>query len=200
MRAAFALSALAATATAAKQSVVSLTADERLTLEQALAEWKAEFGAVARENNLLPTKNSILSEDEQVVAELQRILDSKFSAEQAARGSHLRGEIIDTLEDETASLQATSKDWTTSGLCECRGKPRQLRIVLGCSRLWGWGAESAHCIKTGTLLKLSEQQVTSCSTNGGSQGCNGGWPWYCTPSTTLPVGCACRTRPAELAL
>ncbi|KAF0771644.1 hypothetical protein AaE_002416 [Aphanomyces astaci] len=84
MRAAFALSALAATATAAKQSVVSLTADERLTLEQALAEWKAEFGAVARENNLLPTKNSILSEDEQVVAELQRILDSKFSAEQAA--------------------------------------------------------------------------------------------------------------------
>ncbi|KAF0703481.1 hypothetical protein As57867_007598, partial [Aphanomyces stellatus] len=31
---------------------------------------------------------------------------------------------------------------------------------------------------TGQLLSLSVQQVTSCSTEGGSQGCQGGFPWY----------------------
>ncbi|RHY77038.1 hypothetical protein DYB34_010410 [Aphanomyces astaci] len=106
MRVAFALSALAA-----KQSVVSLTTDERLSLEQELAEWKAEF------------------RDEQVDTELQRILDSKCSAEGAALTNpdatfDWRNQFallsndefkkyVATLEDETASLQATSKDWTT---------------------------------------------------------------------------------------
>ncbi|KAF0682272.1 hypothetical protein As57867_025494, partial [Aphanomyces stellatus] len=33
-----------------------------------------------------------------------------------------------------------------------------------------------HCVATGELLDLSEQQVTSCSTEGGSMGCMGGWP------------------------
>ncbi|ETV63775.1 hypothetical protein H257_19294 [Aphanomyces astaci] len=163
MRVAFALSALAA-----KQSVVSLIADERLSLEQELAEWKAEF------------------RDEQVDAELQRILDSKFSVEGAAltnpdatfdwrnhfallsndefkkyvavsfgRGSHLRGEIIDTLEDETASLQATSKDWTTSGCVNA------VQNQGSCGSCWSFSSVchgSVHCIKTGTLLKLAEQQ------------------------------------------
>ncbi|KAF0715200.1 hypothetical protein As57867_002650, partial [Aphanomyces stellatus] len=51
-----------------------------------------------------------------------------------------------------------------------------------CGSCWAFSAagvaESANCLVTGQLLDLSVQQVVSCSTNGGSEGCNGGWPWY----------------------
>ncbi|OQS03876.1 cysteine protease family C01A [Thraustotheca clavata] len=37
-------------------------------------------------------------------------------------------------------------------------------------------AEQAHCLVTGNLLDLSEQQLVSCDSSSG-QGCEGGWPW-----------------------
>ncbi|ETW07054.1 hypothetical protein H310_03133 [Aphanomyces invadans] len=206
MRAVFALSGVAATAAAVQQSVMSMSADERMSLEQDLAEWKAEFGEVARQNGLLPAPSSIMSEEDKATNELQRLLDTKLSAEEAAlanpdasfnwrnqfalmsnaefkayvavsfrRGSLLRGEIVETSSDEEAvSVQAT-KDWTSSGCVS------PVQNQGSCGSCWAFSAvgvsESAHCIKTGRLLKLSEQQVASCSTNGGSQGCNGGFPW-----------------------
>ncbi|ETV90497.1 papaya proteinase 4 [Aphanomyces invadans] len=49
-----------------------------------------------------------------------------------------------------------------------------------CGSCWAFSTvgtvEAAHCIATGDLVALSEQQVVSCSTNGGSMGCNGGFP------------------------
>ncbi|ETV94980.1 hypothetical protein H310_11620 [Aphanomyces invadans] len=48
-------------------------------------------------------------------------------------------------------------------------------------------AEQAHCIVTGELVDLSEQQVTSCSTASGSAGCTDGWPPDMTYSRVKPA-------------
>ncbi|RHZ25137.1 hypothetical protein DYB37_013972, partial [Aphanomyces astaci] len=144
---------------------------------------------VARENNLLPTTNSILSEDEQVDAELQCILDSKFSAEGAALTNpdatfDWRNQFALLSNDEFKKYVAVSfgrgsryaggRDRVVAG--DVQGLDHTGRRGAGKQR--EHAPSSAHCIKTGTFLKLAEQQVTSCSMNGGSQGCNGGWPLY----------------------
>ncbi|KAF0688073.1 hypothetical protein As57867_008023, partial [Aphanomyces stellatus] len=70
---------------------------------------------------------------------------------------------------------ASVVDWTT----KCNPP---VRNQGSCGSCWAHAAvgvaEAAHCLATGQLLSLSVQQVTSCSTEGGSQGCNGGFPWY----------------------
>ncbi|KAF0688477.1 Aste57867_19903 [Aphanomyces stellatus] len=210
MQRAIALTALlAASATAANQAVVSLTQDERATLEQELSDWMGLFGQEAQTEGLLPNSNSILTEEAAFNDQLQRLLDTKNAVAQASlenpeaefthlnkfalmtdaefkkyvavsfhRGASLR--TVDenlTVDDLEVGVLATSKDWTTESKCV---SPVQNQGQ--CGSCWAFSAvgvsESAHCIKTGQLFKLSEQQVTSCSTNGGSQGCNGGWPWY----------------------
>ncbi|KAF0685480.1 hypothetical protein As57867_022568, partial [Aphanomyces stellatus] len=49
-----------------------------------------------------------------------------------------------------------------------------------CGSCWAFSTvgtvEAAHCLTSGEVVDLSEQQVVSCSTNGGSMGCNGGFP------------------------
>ena len=53
-----------------------------------------------------------------------------------------------------------------------------------CGSCWAFSAtaatESAYAIKHGktSLYKLSEQQLTSCSSSYGNGGCNGGWYYY----------------------
>ncbi|ETW06588.1 hypothetical protein H310_02806 [Aphanomyces invadans] len=80
------------------------------------------------------------------------------------------------------SAKAASVDWTT-GKCV-----NPVRNQGQCGSCWAFSAvsaaESAHCIVTRELLDLSEQQVTSCSTNGGSVGCRGGWPFAAITYTT----------------
>ncbi|KAF0704529.1 hypothetical protein As57867_007311, partial [Aphanomyces stellatus] len=75
-----------------------------------------------------------------------------------------------------AIKQAATIDWTT-GSCM-----PPVRDQGQCGSCWAFSAtgssEMGHCLVTGQLLVLSEQQVTSCSTNGGSQGCNGGYENY----------------------
>ncbi|ETW06564.1 hypothetical protein H310_02781 [Aphanomyces invadans] len=73
------------------------------------------------------------------------------------------------------SVKAASVDWAT-GNCV-----NPVRNQGQCRSCWAFSAvgaaETAHCIVTKDLLDLSEQQVTSCSTESGSDGCNGGWPF-----------------------
>lgn len=59
----------------------------------------------------------------------------------------------------------TSVDWVTAG------KVSPIQNQGSCGSCWAFSGtaamESAHAIKTGTLVKLSEQQFVSCSTSYG---------------------------------
>ncbi|OQS04738.1 cysteine protease family C01A, partial [Thraustotheca clavata] len=62
-------------------------------------------------------------------------------------------------------------DWTTS---KCVNAVKNQGQCGSCWAFSGTGTvESAHCIATGTLLNLSDQQVTSCAKAAGN-GCDGG--------------------------
>ncbi|KAF0703474.1 hypothetical protein AaE_015355, partial [Aphanomyces astaci] len=74
-----------------------------------------------------------------------------------------------------ASHREAAVDWST----RCNPPVRDQGECLSCWAHAAVGvAEAAHCIATGNLLSLSVQQVTSCSTKGGSAGCNTGFPSY----------------------
>ncbi|KDO30869.1 hypothetical protein SPRG_04771 [Saprolegnia parasitica CBS 223.65] len=66
-------------------------------------------------------------------------------------------------------------DWTAGNTKTCVLPPKNQGA---CGSCWAFAATgvvaSAHCIATGVLPDISDQHVTSCSTNDGSDGCNGG--------------------------
>ncbi|ETV91600.1 hypothetical protein H310_13850 [Aphanomyces invadans] len=137
---------------------------------------------------------------------LQRFYDNKLAIEEARRNNpeatfdynhpfalmtqaefkaHVRGVMfkesrsafrsVRSVQLNVSAPKAESVDWTT-GDCV-----NPVRDQGQCGSCWAFSAvgaaEPAHCIVTGELLDLSEQQVTSCSTDAGSDGCNGGWPY-----------------------
>ena len=65
-----------------------------------------------------------------------------------------------------------SIDWRS------QGKVNASKNQAQCGSCWAFSAvastETAHAIKSGQLLSLSEEQLVQCST--GNYGCNGGWP------------------------
>ncbi|RQM28660.1 hypothetical protein B5M09_013394, partial [Aphanomyces astaci] len=73
---------------------------------------------------------------------------------------------------ELANTRASEVDWSTS---KCNSP---IANQGQCGSCWAFAAigavETAHCIATGELLDLSEQQVVSCSNR--NNGCNGGNP------------------------
>ncbi|KAF0696186.1 Aste57867_13046 [Aphanomyces stellatus] len=183
---------------AKKPSVHMLSADHRTALVAELNAWKTKFGAKAQAQGLLPPPSNSSSIDED---HLQRWLDNKIAVEEASKNNphaafdlnnkfalmteaefaaYVQGSFEQGNESQRylteASIVASSIDWTT-GICM-----PPVRDQGQCGSCWAFAAtgvaEMGHCIATGHLLDLSEQQVTSCSTNGGSQGCDGGFSWY----------------------
>ncbi|KAI4296902.1 hypothetical protein L6164_036822 [Bauhinia variegata] len=73
------------------------------------------------------------------------------------------------LDDVPASM-----NWTKEGAVT------PIRNQGQCGSCWAFAAAAAvegiTQIKTGKLIPLSEQQLVDCSTNGGNDGCKGGWP------------------------
>ncbi|OQR82187.1 cysteine protease family C01A, partial [Achlya hypogyna] len=83
------------------------------------------------------------------------------------RGEHIQRELT------PAQREASGKDWTSS---KCMPAVKNQGSCGSCWSFAAVGASAmAHCIATGQLLDLSEQQLVSCASSAG-QGCQGGWP------------------------
>ncbi|XP_022715771.1 zingipain-2-like [Durio zibethinus] len=74
---------------------------------------------------------------------------------------------------EAVTEVPTSLDWRE------KGAVTSVKDQGECGCCWAFSAvaamEGIAQIKTGKLISMSEQQLLDCSTNGGNEGCNGGW-------------------------
>lgn len=81
----------------------------------------------------------------------------------------------DQVEELNATNLADSVDWRT------KGAVNSIQDQKRCGGCWAFSAvaamEGAHFIKTGKLLKLSEQQCIECASR--AFGCRGGYPSDC---------------------
>ena len=78
---------------------------------------------------------------------------------------------------EIKSEIASSVDWSTNAAVV-----NPVKDQGQCGSCWAFSAvgtvESAYALAAGKLGSYAEQQLVDCSTNGGSQGCNGGFNQY----------------------
>ncbi|KDO20995.1 hypothetical protein SPRG_13889 [Saprolegnia parasitica CBS 223.65] len=102
--------------------------------------------------------------------EFQAYVKGSFNKEQARRV--LRAEHEETTLTQS-QIEAADKDWSTT---KCMPP---VKNQGGCGSCWAFATAGAsamgHCIVTGKLLDLSEQQLVSCA-KGAGMGCQGGWP------------------------
>lgn len=78
--------------------------------------------------------------------------------------------------NNSSNALPTSVNWCTAGKCN------PVKNQGSCGSCWAFSAnaslESANAIFHNKLVSLSEQQLVSCSSSFGNQGCNGGWYYY----------------------
>ncbi|RHY18213.1 hypothetical protein DYB36_011712 [Aphanomyces astaci] len=203
MKASLALStALATTASAARQIFKSLSSSDQTSLEQQLDKWKELYGPIARANGFFPRTNTEsarvnghsideLERFHHTVQEVKRATTINPKAEfspfnqfalmtdEEFKGMLMKSFAGQNITDaaplpELANERASAADWSTS---QCNSPvPNQGQ----CGSCWAFATigavETAHCLATGELLDLSEQQLISCSKKAPNQGCNGGNP------------------------
>nr|AIG55698.1 secreted protein [Thraustotheca clavata] len=103
----------------------------------------------------------------------------------------LRGENIQ-LELTSEQRQAGGVDWTSN---KCMPP---IKNQGQCGSCWTFAsvgaAEMAHCLVTGKLLDLAEQQLVDCASDAG-QGCQGGWPTKALEYITRNGVCTSRDYP-----
>ncbi|RHY48067.1 hypothetical protein DYB38_014118, partial [Aphanomyces astaci] len=191
---------LATTASPARQSFKSLSASDRTSLEQQLDKWKASYGPIAEANGFFPqTDTTSARVNGHTIDELERFhhtvqdVENATAANPGAKFSPFNQFALLTDEEfkgmlmksfagqnftkaaplpELKNERASKKDWSTS---KCNSP---ITNQGKCGSCWAFATigtvEYAHCIATGELLDLSEQQLVSCFTNGVNRGCDGG--------------------------
>ncbi|ETV92073.1 hypothetical protein H310_13494 [Aphanomyces invadans] len=165
---------VAASAAASKQSVSTLSADVRSVLRAELAAWRKEFEPAAASLGVLPQAMMSMSPHDA----LQRFYDNKLAIEEASRNNldatfdynnpfalMTQADAFHSVPEadmNVRSVMEASVDWTTGKCVD------PVRVQGLCNTGWAFvavgAAEMAHCLVTGKRLDLSEQQVTSCST------------------------------------
>ena len=140
-------------------------------------EYKYRLGVFVKNYKKIMQHNMMNSEEEGFHMSLNMFADmteqefKKHTGRKAKTGvsNHYYATLpVDSLPD--------SVNWYTAG------KVNGPKDQGSCGSCWAFSAvgalEGAHAIKTGELLRLSEQQLVDCShegPDGGNQGCNGGW-------------------------
>ncbi|KAF0694606.1 hypothetical protein As57867_014477, partial [Aphanomyces stellatus] len=200
MKSSLALAGLFATASANK-IFESLNGADRSELEQQLTKWKTLYGPIAQQNGFTP--ESAMSVDQHTDMELLRFHETVQAVEQAKKDNPLaqfdamnqfallndaefKQVLVQSFGNQTfnapplaadhleAAVGAGDTDWSSH---KCNPP---VKNQGQCGSCWAFSTvgtvEAAHCLTSGEVVDLSEQQVVSCSTNGGSMGCNGGFP------------------------
>ncbi|CAK4160039.1 unnamed protein product [Aphanomyces euteiches] len=178
----------------------ALSVDEQADVKSQLSKWKTLFAPIAKEHGYLPsssTESATLvdthSDDELArfhntlqdvakaqqnnpqaqfspfnvfalltPAEFNKILQNSYAGQNLTAATPLT---------EDATVSDASVDWSTH---KCSSP---VKNQGQCGSCWAFSTigttEFAHCLATGELLDLSEQQVVNCETN--SKGCSGGY-------------------------
>ena len=98
------------------------------------------------------------------------------SPQQSLRGSHLtsNARVFEYTEQDVKNLPE-SWDWRDHGAVN---PPKDQAI---CGSCWSFGTvgtlEGSYFVKTGKLMKFSEQALVDCSWGYGNNGCDGGEEW-----------------------
>ncbi|CAK4657508.1 hypothetical protein LEN26_006989 [Aphanomyces euteiches] len=193
-------STLCASTLASRAAFSSLSTIEQADVIAQLAKWKAEYAPLAIEHGLVPQTilESIGLVDSHTDDELDRFYNTLQDVAEAQKSNPeaefspfnvfalLTQAEFDKIykttfvgktptaeapATESTTAVAPSIDWTTNA---CN---QPVRDQGQCGSCWAFSSvgtsEFAHCLATGQLLDLSEQQVVSCDTQ--SQGCDGGY-------------------------
>ncbi|KAF0708898.1 hypothetical protein As57867_006157, partial [Aphanomyces stellatus] len=201
MKASLILASVATTSVlATRQAYSTLSADQQTDVAAQLAKWKTLYGPIAEANGHLPPQTESLNADGHSDDELQRFHNTLQDVDDAKRMNpdadfsafnqfalltqdEFKQSLVRSfggqnftnaqpLAYEALDVSATEADWSTSKCNPPMANQGQ------CGSCWAFStvgtAEMAHCIATGELLDLSEQQLVSCDK--ASYGCNGGFP------------------------
>ncbi|CAK4685129.1 hypothetical protein LEN26_016665 [Aphanomyces euteiches] len=172
-------------ASTVKPTISTLSTSDRAQLMKELAQWHQTYSSIAQAKGLLPIPVESASSTK-MDDYLQRFYNNKLAIQQA-RSNDLKANFSSDhpfallSEDEFKQFVGRTFENGKQALDALPIEQPEVAYVLATST---GVAEMGHCIVTGNLYVLSEQQVTSCSTNGGSQGCDGGYPWYAIDYTT----------------
>merc|ERR1712228_278554 len=94
-----------------------------------------------------------------------------------AKGGSIIGADDAHLGELEVGERASSVDWSTNSAVV-----NPVKDQGQCGSCWAFSAvgtvESGYALAAGKLGSYAEQQLVDCSTNGGSQGCNGGFNQY----------------------
>jgi C1A family cysteine protease len=168
--------------------VLPIVAAADVPLTMSWAEWKNHFGmtfngeedgarqAVFDANvAAIETENAKNAGYTLGVNQFAHLTNDEFKAQFTGANG---GSVVSSDDAHLGELEigerASSVDWSTDS-----SVVNPVKDQGQCGSCWAFSAvgavESSYALAAGKLGSYAEQQLVDCSTNGGSEGCNGGW-------------------------